>query len=148
MALLRSEVLGAVEQAIATEVGMRVVEDFSAACTAYTMTEMSVSGMSVAETEALLVAHRDGIIRFGIAFLRHEAAKSNSGGQPQDDEEAESETVEVRGLGVGFGIKYAIYYNFLARRKPAEFRAFLKHRRISRHAKRAQELRQVFDSVQ
>ena len=147
LALLRSDDLRAVEQAIAAAVGSRIVEEYSITCTAYTQANMSVAGMTVAESEALLASHRDQLIKFGVGFLRHEGATDNSEdlqGQEQDS----PETVGVHGLGVGFGIKVAIYYNFLAHRTPAEFRAYLKNRRIAHQARFARELRRVFDSVQ
>jgi hypothetical protein len=142
LALLHSDVLRTVEQAIATEVGKTIVEDYSVICTSYTQADMSVSGMTVAETEALLRVHRDGIIKFGIAFLRDEEATTRR--EAQDS----SERVEVLGVGVGFGIKYAIYYNFLAHRSKAEFLAYLKNRRIGGPSRFARDLRRVFDSVQ
>ena len=142
LALLQSDVLRAVEQAIAAEVGRAVVEDYSVACTSFTQADLSVSGMTVAEAEALLRAHREGIIKFGVAFLRDEETAGRPGGL------GSSRVVEVRGLGAGFGVKYAIYYNFLAHRAPAEFLAYLKNRRIGHPAKFARGLRRVFGSVQ
>lgn len=147
MALLHSDALRAVEQAIASKVGSRIVEDYSTACTTYTQADMSVSGMTVAETESLLLAHRDQIITFGVAFLRDEAATDDSEECAEGEEQNPSETVEVHGLGVGFGIKYAIFYNFLAHRVPAEFRAYLKNRRIPHHTRFMRDLRRVFDAV-
>jgi hypothetical protein len=148
LALLHSGALRAVEQAIATSVGSRIVEDYSWTCTSYMQADMSVSGMTVAETESLLVSRRDQIIKFGVAFLRDEAATNDTEEFPEGEEQDRSETVEVNGLGVGVGIKYAIFYNFVAHRTPAEFRAYLKNRRIPQHAKFARELRRVFDAVQ
>ena len=147
LALLRSDALRAVEQAIAAAVGSRIVEDYSSTSTSYTQADMSVSGMTVAQTEALLVSQRDQIIKFGVAFLRNEAATDDTEEFPQGEEQDPSQTVEVHGLGVGFGIKYSIFYNFLAHRTPAEFRAYLKNRRVPHHARFARELRQVFDAV-
>lgn len=148
LALLHSSTLRAVEQSIAAAVGSRIVEDYSSASTSDTQADMSVSGMTVAQTEALLVSHRDPIINFGIAFLRDQTATDDAEEFPQGEEQDPSETVEVHGLGVGFGIKYAIFYNFLAHRQPAEFRAYLKNRRIPHQARFARELRRVFDAVQ
>jgi hypothetical protein len=148
LSLLHSDALRAIEQAIAAAVGIRIVADYSSTCTSYTQGDMSVSGMTVAQTEALLVNHRDQLIRFGVAFLRDEAATDDAEEFPEGEEQDSSETVDVQGLGVGFGIKYAIFYNFLAHRTPAEFRAYLKNRRIPHQARFARELRRVFDSVQ
>jgi hypothetical protein len=148
LALLRSDPLRAVEQAIAAAVIMRIVEDYSSASTSATQADMSVSGMTIADTASLLVSRRDQLIKFGVALLRDEAATDDAEEFPDGEQQDSPKTVEVQGLGVGFGIKYAIFYNFLARRTPAEFRAYLKNRRISQHARFAQELRRVFDAVQ
>jgi hypothetical protein len=147
LALLRSDALRAVEQPIAAAIGSRIVEDYSTTCTSYTQADMSVSGMTVAQTAALLTSQRDQLIRFGITFLRDESATDNAEEYPDGEEQDPSETVEVHGHGVGFGIKVAIFYNFLAHRTPAEFRAYLKNRRIPHQAKFARELRRVFDLV-
>lgn len=147
LALLRSDALRAVEQPIAAAVGSRIVEDFSS-CTSYTQADISVSGMTVAEAEALLISHRDQIIKFGVRFLRDQAATDDTEEYPEGEEQAPSETVEVQGLCVGFGIGYAIFYNFLAHRTPAEFQAYLKNRRIPHRARFARELRRVFDFAQ
>lgn len=147
LSLLHSDSLRAVEQSIADAVGYRIVEDYSSTCTSYTQGDMSVSGLTVAQTEALLASRRDQIIKFGVAFLRDQAATDDAEEFPEGEEQDPSAAVEVQGLGVGFGIKYAIFYNFLANRTPAEFRAYLKNRRIPDQARFARELRRVFDSA-
>jgi hypothetical protein len=147
LALLHSDVLRGVEQAIAAQVSTHVVEDYSPASTSYTQAEASVSGLTVAEIEALLRAQRDQIISFGVQFLRDEEATRSDEEYPEGEEQEPPETAAVEGLGTGFGIKYAIYYNFLANRTQAELLAFLKNRRIPHHARFARDLRRVFDQV-
>jgi hypothetical protein len=73
---------------------------------------------------------------------------------PRDDEEyAEGEDQEppestaVEGPGTRFGIKHAIFYNYVANRTPAEARAYPRNRRIPHHARFAKELRRVFDQA-
>lgn len=148
LALLHTDILRVIEQAIASEIGCRIIEDYSTTCTSFTQSEMSVSGMSVSEIEAFLLAHRDQIIRFGIAFLRDEAATDNTEEYPEGEEQDRTENKQFQGLGVGFGIKYAIFYHFLANRSKEEFLAFLKNRRIPHQAKFAREMRRVFEAVQ
>jgi hypothetical protein len=145
LALLHSDALRGVEQAIASQVGSRIIEDYSNICTDYTRGDMSVSGLTVAEIVSLLVFRGDEIIAFGIRFLRDQEASRDEEEYPEGEEQDPSETVEVHGLGTGFGIKCAIYYNFLANRTLAEFRAYLKNRRIPHPAKFARELRRVFE---
>lgn len=144
-ALLLSDVLRIVEQTIAAQVGSKIVEDYSNACTNYTRADMSVSGLSVAEIESLLVSRRHEIIAFGVSLLRDEEAIRDDEENPEGEEQDPSETVEVHGLGTGFGINYAIYYNFLTNRTPAELRAYLKNRRIPHQAQFAKALRRVLE---
>ncbi len=148
LALLRSDALRAVEQSIAVAVGSHILEDSTIASTTRIQGDLSVSGMTIAETESLLLAQRDQIIRFGIAFLRDEAATDTAEEYPEGEEQDPPKIVSVLGLGVGFGISYAIFYNFLARRTPAEFRVYLRNRRVPHQARFARELRRVFESVQ
>jgi hypothetical protein len=147
LALLHSDALHTVERAIASQVGSRIVENYSTACTSYTQAEMSVSGLTVDEIESLLLTHRDRIIALGVRILRDEAATRGVEEHPEGEEQEPPEVIETLGLGTGFGIKYAIYYNFLAHRTPAEFAAFLKNRRIPHAARFARELRRLFGEV-
>jgi hypothetical protein len=147
LALLHSDALRTVEQAIAARVGSRVVQDYSVACSTFTQADVSVSGLTVAEIEALLLARRDEIVAFGVRFLRDEEATRDDEEYPEGEEQDPPQTEEVHGLGTGFGIQYAIYYNFLASRTAAEFRAYLKNRRVPHHARFARELRRVFEEV-
>lgn len=146
LALLHSDALRAVERAIASAVGSRIVEDYSSTCTSFAQADLSVSGLTVAEAEAVLATERDRLIAFGVAFLRDAAA--TAGGEEFAEGEEPSEAVAVHGLGVGFGVNYAIYYNFLARRTPAEFQAYLKNRRVPHRARFARELRRVYAATQ
>jgi len=148
IALLKSETLRAVEDEIAARTGENVLRDYSTASTTYTQAAMSVSGMSPSQIESFLLAHREEIVDFGLRFHEDEEATKDEeeypDGEEQDDDSGESISL---GLGTGFGIIYAIYYNFLANRSMAEFRAFLKNRRIPKHAKFARELKRVFDET-
>jgi len=144
LTLLHSEALRTVEQAIASQVGSRIVEDYSNASTNYTRSYISVSGLTVAEIESLLSARRDEIIAFGVRFLRDQEATRDEEEFPDGEEQDPSETVEVHGLATGFGIKCAIFYNFLANRTKTDFGAYLKNRRIPHQARFAKELRRVF----
>jgi hypothetical protein len=148
LALLRSEPLRAVERAIAAQVGARVVEDYSTASTSSAQAGMSVSGLTAAEIETLLRDHGDQIVAFGVRFLRDPEATRDEEEYPEGEEQDPSGPSQALGLGTGFGILYAIFYNFLANRTPEEFRAFLKNRRIPHHARFARELRRVFEEAQ
>jgi len=146
LTLLHSESLRNVEQAIAGKLRMRIVEDYSNVCTNYTRSDISVSGMTVGEVDALLTSRRDEIVAFGIRLLKDQEATSEEE-FPEDEEQDQSEKKEVHGLGTGFGVKYAIFFNFLANRTSAEFRAYLKNRRIPNQAKFAKALRSVYEET-
>lgn len=145
--LLHSDALRSVEQAIATAVRTPIVADYSNVCTNFTRADISVSGLTVGEIESLLVSRRHEIIAFGVAFLRDQDATRDEEEYPVGEEQEPPETNAVEGLGTGFGIKYAIFCNFLANRTPAEFRAYLKNRRIPHQARFAMDLRRVFDQA-
>jgi hypothetical protein len=147
LALLKSDTLRDVELPIISAIGSRIVEDYSTTCTSFTQADMSVSGMTVTQVTALLMNHQEELVRFGIAYLQDRAANHETEEYPEGEEQDPSETVEVLGYGVGFGIKIAILYHFLAHRTTAEFRSYLKNRRYPHQAKFARELRRVFDTV-
>lgn len=144
LGLLHSEPLKRVEKAIAAAVKLKIIEDYSFACTSSTQETMSVSGMTPQQIETLLKEHGDRIIRFGIRCQLNDAATAKDDDYDDDEEEDLPDQPEVLGLGTGFGILHAIDYNFLANRTPAEFLAFLKNRRTPQAARVAKELRQLF----
>jgi hypothetical protein len=150
MALLQSDNLRAVEDGIASQVGMPVLREYPPVIVNLIQAEISVSGITTGQIEGILNEHRAQIIAFGIRFLRDAEATRDEEEYPEGEEPGEEDkptTVEIRGLGTGFGITYAIYYNFLANRPPADFREFLKNRRIPRHTRFAKEIRRVFDET-
>jgi hypothetical protein len=143
LALMRSEALGAVEQPVAAAVGLRLLEDYATTIVSALQADLSVSGMTVADAEALLLTHRDRIIAFGIAFLRDKAATDDAEEYPEGEEQDPPGPGTVLGLSAGFGITHAIYFNFLTNRPAPDFRAYLKNRRIPHQAKFAKELRRL-----
>jgi hypothetical protein len=148
VALLKSAPLDAVERAIADRLRAKIIDHASAASISYTQGEISVSGMTVGQIEAYLAANRKPLIDFGVRFLGDQEATSDEQEYPTGEEQDQDQPGVDLGLARGFGIKIAIYHNFLANRAPAELRAFLKNRRIPRHAKFAKELERVFRASQ
>jgi len=144
VALLTSNELAAVECPIADRCRLRIIRDLASTTTTHLQAEVSVSGMTVAEITHYLARNRNHLIAFGVRFLGDsDATKEEQEFAEGDEQDADGES-ETMGLGVGFGVKYAIYHNFLANRTAAEFRAFLKNRRIPKHTKFAKELERVF----
>jgi len=144
VALLQSDELAAVETPVAAHRHLRILRDLESSTTSSVQAEVSVSGMTVSDIRNYLVAHRDRLIAFGIRFLGDADATRDEQEYPEGEEQEADGESEVLGMGVGFGVKYAIFHNFLANRTPAEFRAFLKNRRIPKHTQFAKELARVF----
>jgi hypothetical protein len=144
VALLKSEALSAVEGPIAARCRMTIIYDGGSASTSYVQAEISVSGMTTRQIEDYLAANKESLIEFGVCFLQDPEATRDEQEYPEGEEQDPDEVIATLGYGNGFGIKVAIYHNFLANRTPAEFRAFLKNRRIPKHAKFAKELERVF----
>ena len=146
--LLNSESLRAVEDPIAIVVGRNIIKDQSTASLTYILADISVSGMSAEDMDVFLLGNREMLIKFGTHFYKDELAGENDEEFPEGEEigtDDASQTVKILGLGMGFGIKLAIYYNFLANRGLDEFFEYLKNRRIPHYRKFAQKLERIFE---
>jgi hypothetical protein len=147
--LLASEHVRSVERAIAAEVGMNIFEDYSVVSTSHLLVAIGASGMTPSDIKVLLQDRRDQIVAFGVRLLRDLAVNSDDEDvYPEGEEQDPPGKVVSEGLGIGFGVTYAIYYNFLANRTPAELRAFLRGRGIEYHSSFSQDLRRLFDESQ
>ena len=130
IALLESDTLAAVENAIAIHVGERVNRDHLHITASLMQGEISLSGLASDTVAAMLRDRHDSIVAFGVRFL-------------SDDPDDVDEVVEKEGLGVGFGITCAIYLHFLETYTSIELTEFLKKRRIPGARKFAADLRRV-----
>ena len=144
VALLTSDELAAVESPIAERCRFEILRDLASTTTSSVQAEVSVSGMSASEITDYMVSHRKHLIEFGVRFLGDEDATDDEQEHPEGEEQDPDGESVTLGYGVGFGVKYAIYHNFLSNRPAQEFRAFLKNRRIPKHTKFAKELARVF----
>ena len=147
VALWTSDELAAVECPIAEQCRLKIIRDLASTTTGHLQAEVSVSGMTVADITHYLALHRNHLVAFGVRFLGDKDATKEEQEYPDGEEQDGDDQSETMGLGVGFGVKYAIYHNFLSNRLSAEFRAFLKNRRIPKHTKFAKELERVFTEV-
>ncbi|MFN9246643.1 MAG: hypothetical protein ACK6DS_06150 [Planctomycetota bacterium] len=147
VALLTSDELAAVECTIAEQCRLKIIRELGSTTTSHLQAEVSVSGMTVGEITQCLILHRNQLIAFGIRFLGDKDATKEEQEYPNGEEQEADGESETIGLMVGFGVKYAIYHNFLTNRSATEFRAFLKNRRIPKHTKFAKELERVFAEV-
>lgn len=148
VSLLTSDELAAVECPIAERRRLRILRDLASTTTSYLQAEVSVSGLTVAEIRKYLALHRSSLIAFGVRFLGDGDATKEEQEYPEGEEQDPDGASETLGLGVGFGVKYAIYHNFLTNRSASDFRAFLKNRRIPKHTKFAKELVRVLAEVE
>ncbi|MCC9602225.1 hypothetical protein LOC67_16845 [Stieleria sp. JC731] len=144
VALLTSDELAAVECSIAEQCRLKIIRDLASTTTSHLQAEVSVSGMTIPEITHYLNLHRYQLVAFGIQLLGDKDASKEEQEYPDGEEQGLDGESETIGLAVGFGVKYTIYHNFLANRPAAEFRAFLKNRRIPKHTKFAKELERVF----
>lgn len=81
--------------------------------------------------------NKQHLIRFGINMYRHEFLEDGEE-YPNGEELSkteESQTISSCGLGIGFGITYAIYYHFLSNDNTLGLKEYLKLRRIPYHTK-------------
>ena len=143
-ALLKSDELSAVEKEIASRCRLNIIYDRGSAGTSYTQAEISVCGMTVDQLTGYLADNKNSLIDFGVRFMSDEDATNDEQEYPEGEEQDPDGESEALGYGNGFGIKVAIYHNFLANRTAAEFRAFLKNQRIPKHTKFAKELARTF----
>ncbi|MDB5342728.1 MAG: hypothetical protein JWP89_1105 [Schlesneria sp.] len=148
LALLKSDVLAAVEHLIAAERRLKMIYDDGTASMTYLRAQISVSGLTTAGIEGYLSHNKDAVIRFGLRFLGDQDATSDEQEYAEGEEQDPPGESEILGLSNGMGIKIAIYHNFLANRTPAEFIAFLKNRRIPKAAKFARDLVRVYGESQ
>ncbi len=144
VALLTSEELASVECPIADQCRLRIIHDLASTTTSHLQAEVSVSGMTVAELTQYLALYRNQLVAFGVRFLGDSDATKEEQEFAEGEEQDTGGESKTMGLRVGFGVKCAIYHNFLANRPVAEFRAFLRNRRIPKHTKFAKELERVF----
>ena len=147
VALLTSDELAAVESPIAERCRFKILRDLASSTTSHVQAEISVSGMSVPEIVVYMRNHRNHLIEFGVRFLGDEAATDDEQEYPEGEEQDSDGESESLGYCIGFGVKYAIYHNFLANRPAADFRAFLKNRRIPGHTRFAKELARVLSDT-
>ncbi len=145
LVLLKSDSLAAIEEPIAARCRMRIIYEHGAAYVSCTQADISVCCMTIEQIETYLAEHKHALIECGIQFMASDEEDEQE--YPEGEEQEPDEHIETLGCGNGFGIRIAIYHNFIANRTPAELRAYLKNRRIPKHTKFAKELAQIFTNT-
>jgi hypothetical protein len=152
--LLMSPELAAVEEAVAMQVGLRVLRDGGRA--EEVAIEQIVAHVSeytlftVDDVLQRLRSDRDLLIRFWIAFQRDSAANEPSQEYPpgeEPDPEDPPEPRKVLGLFSGSGVIMVVWLHFLRERDKPQLAGYLKDRRTPHAAKYAANLRRIFESV-
>jgi len=131
--LLKSEDLSFIETSIAKGCGTYVNKDHLDFTIGILRREIANSALGINSIKDLLRSKKDSIIKFGIDFYKTQAGEPHieeyrEGEEVNEDEK--SNVLESHGLGIGFGIKYAIYFNFLENDMQDELLNFLKAQRI------------------
>jgi hypothetical protein len=148
--LLLSPELAAVEDAVAAQLGMRLIRDM--AVTTYSKVEIDVgyTPLTYAQIIERLKADRDLLIQFHVALAKDAEAmdeKEEYAPGEEPDPEDLPRTAEVLGLGTGFGISDVVWFYFLRERPKADLTEFFKKKRTPFAAKFARAVRRIFDSA-
>ncbi|MDX9979176.1 MAG: hypothetical protein RBU25_03915 [Lentisphaeria bacterium] len=139
--------LHAVEAAVAASCRLKLLPDHQVTAS---QRQLALAGLTASAVVGLLVEEKDALIRFSIAVQRACQGDNPDGeflpGEELPPEEA-AETVEVLGLGSGFGLTHLCYYVLSVAEKKSELQSFLKATRIPGAAKFASQLRQIRKEV-
>lgn len=147
--LLNSDELSVIEDEISSACKTYVNKEFIDQSIGILRRQISNSGLGLSNIHNQLISKRLSIIEFGIKFY---STSKVSIGSPIDEEypkgeeipkSLRSKVISSHGLGVGFGVVYAIYLHFLETdsNKLAEF---LKKERIPNSDKYCKSLIKLF----
>ena len=148
--LLLSPELAAVEEAVAAELGLRLLRDMRV--TTYSQVEIDVgfTPLTYAQVIERLRADRDLLVRFHVAMARDPEATDDTEEYPPGEEPDPADlprTIEVLGLATGFGITDVVRLYYLRERPRGDLTALFKKQRIPFAAKFARAVRRVFNEV-
>jgi hypothetical protein len=146
--ILISNELSEIEVAITIECNTYVNKEYIDFAIGVVRREIDNSGLPITYIREQLKLKKGSIIKLGIQILKFARNKPIEEEYPQGEEPPASEktkTVSSNGIGVGFGIKYAIYLDFLER-NPKELPAYIKKERIPNAAKFAKTLTQLYNT--
>ena len=150
--LLQSPELAVVEEAIATRTGHRVVRGINPVVEIQSVEiDVGFTPLTFEQITASLKDDRELLVPFWTAVLgRKELPEEADGEFPPGEEPGpadRSRTIEVLGLGSGFGIKAVVYLHLLRDCPKAELTNYLKKAHIPFAAKYGRELRDIFARV-
>ena len=146
--LLISKDLSAIENDIALACNTYINKDFIDLTISSLRREISNSEISLNHIHQLLISKRDPIIKFGIRLYNTQKDAPLQEEYPVGEEIPKSQRPKViasLGIGVGFGIKYAIYLHFLET-NPNGLLDYLKKERIPKAQKFCKTLERIYKS--
>ena len=146
--LLLSPDLSEIETAITRECETYINKDHIDFTIGSLRREINNSGLSIEYIRKHLYSKKDSIITFGIRFLNRFKDAPIEEEYPKGESVPKSQRPQVissHGVGIGFGVKYAIYYDFLINR-PKELIDFVKKERIPKANKFCKTLKELYNS--
>ncbi|HEY4258580.1 MAG TPA: hypothetical protein VGM98_00410 [Schlesneria sp.] len=100
LALLKSDVLAAIERPIAVGRRLKMIYDDGTASMTYLRAEISVSGLTTAGIQEYLSQNTDALIRFGLRFLGDQNATSDEQEYAEGEEQDPPGESEILGSSV------------------------------------------------
>lgn len=146
-ALLLSQELSEIETAITGECETYINKDHIDFTIGSLRREINNSGLSIEYIREQLHSKKDSIIAFGIRFFDKFKNAPNEEEYPKGESVPKSQRPQVissHGVGIGFGVKYSIYYDFLTNR-PKELIDFVKKERIPKANKFCKTLSEFYN---
>ena len=147
-AILTSAELSEIENAITKQSETYVNKDSIDFTVNILRREIENSGLIIEYIRNQLVLKTNQIIKLGIQILETLKGKTIEEEYPKGEEIPKSEKsiiIASQGIGIGFGIKYAIYLDFLENR-PKELIDYIKKERIPKADKFCKTLIKLYNS--
>ena len=146
--ILSSNELSEIEVAITNECKTYVNKEHIDFTIGIVRREIANSDLTIDFIRKQLSLKKDAIIKLGIQILKAQRGKSYEEEYPKGEippEGGKTKIISSNGVGVGFGIKYAIYLDYLEN-KPKDLTEYLKKERIPYAAKFSKNLFELYTS--
>ena len=146
--ILVSNELSEIEVAITNECETYINKDYIDFTISTLRREISNSGLTIEYIREELRLKKDSIIKLGIRILNALKDKPIDEEYPKGESVPKSQQPQVissHGVGIGFGVKYAIYLDFLEN-KPKELIEYIKKERIPKASKFCRTLEKLYKS--
>lgn len=144
--ILISSELSEIEVAIADECNTYVNKEFIDISIGFIRREVDNSCLPISYIREQLKLKKEKIIKLGIQIIKYTREEMIEEEYPEEEEPSEIEKTKIvssNGIGVGFGIKYAIYLDFLES-SPKELLTFIRKERIPNASKFAEALTKLY----